>query len=127
MELVECTEEYWEFVRILRNDNRVINGFIKSDYITKEMQKLYMSNYSSCYYIALVDGKPAGFVGVIEDDIRVCTHPDYQGMGVGKFMINRCIEKKPNAFAKVKLDNEASIKLFESCGFTKKFYILTKD
>ena len=127
MELVECTEEYWEFVRILRNDNRVINGFIKSDYITKEMQKLYMSNYFSCYYIALVDGKPAGFVGVIEDDIRVCTHPDYQGMGVGKFMINRCIEKKPSAFAKVKLDNEASIKLFESCGFTKKFYILTKD
>jgi len=25
------------------------------------------------------------------------------------------------------MDNEASIKLFEACGFTKKFYILTKD
>jgi L-amino acid N-acyltransferase YncA len=35
-------------------------------------------------------------------------------------------EKKywAHAFAKVKVDNEASLKLFESCGFKKKFYIL---
>jgi L-amino acid N-acyltransferase YncA len=36
-------------------------------------------------------------------------------------------EMWPNAFAKVKLNNTASIKLFESCGFSKKFYMLTKD
>ena len=29
MELVECTTEYWEFVRVLRNDERVLSGFIK--------------------------------------------------------------------------------------------------
>ena len=127
MELVECTLQYWEFVRVLRNDERVLDGFIKSVHITEEMQYQYMSNYSDFYRIALVDGEPAGYVGVIEDDIRVCTHPDFQGKGVGKFMINKCMEIWPTAFAKVKLDNEASIKLFEACGFTKKFYILTKD
>jgi ribosomal protein S18 acetylase RimI-like enzyme len=127
MELVECSPQYWEFVRVLRNDERVLGGFIKSVHITEEMQESYMSNYSQFYRIALVDGEPAGYVGVIEDDIRVCTHPDFQGKGVGKFMINKCMEIWPTAFAKVKLDNEASLRLFEACGFTKKFYILTKD
>lgn len=127
MELVKCEEQYWEFVRTLRLDERVIDGFIKTSFITSEQQKSYMNTYHTCYRIALVDGKPAGFVGVIDDDIRVCTHPDYQGKGVGKFMINECMKIWPTAFAKVKLDNEASVKLFEACGFSKKFFILTKD
>jgi RimJ/RimL family protein N-acetyltransferase len=127
MELVECTSGYWEFVRVLRNDERVLSGFIKSTHITEEMQNAYMKTHSKFYRIALVDGKPAGYVGVIDDDIRVCTHPDFQGKGVGKFMINQCMSIWPSAFAKVKIDNEASMKLFEACGFTKKYYILTKD
>lgn len=127
MELVKCTKEYWEFVRTLRNDERVINGFIETEYITPEMQQSYMSKYSKCYWIPIYNNKPAGFVGVIDDDIRVCTHPDYQGKGVGKFMINTIMEQNPTAFAKVKIDNEASIKMFKACGFTQKYYILTKN
>jgi GNAT superfamily N-acetyltransferase len=117
MELVECNEQYWEFVRELRMDERVINGFLQTHPITKEQQAKYMSSNSQHYRIALVDGKPAGYVGVIEDDIRVCTHPDFQGMGVGKFMINECMSIWPTAYAKVKHGNEASSKLFLSCGF----------
>tara|TARA_E500000318_G_scaffold85808_1_gene82124 strand:+ start:2576 stop:2986 length:411 start_codon:yes stop_codon:yes gene_type:complete len=127
MKLVECTSDYWEFVRTLRTDARVAGGFIEQVVITAEEQQRYMSKYSSCYRIALVEEVPAGFVGVIDNDIRVCTHPNYQGKGIGKFMINNCMDIWPEAFAKVKLDNEASIKLFESCGFSKKFFILTKD
>ena len=126
MELINCTPQYWEFVRTLRNDERVLDGFIKSVHITEEMQTKYMNNHSQYYRIAKVDGKPAGYVGVIDDDIRVCTHPDFQGKGVGKFMINQCMEIWPTAFAKVKLDNEASLALFESCGFSKKYIILKK-
>ena len=126
MELVKCTEQYWEFIRTLRNDKRVLDGFIKSTHITKEMKLNYMEKNNQYFRIALINQTPVGYVGVIEDDIRVCTHPDYQGKGIGKFMINKCMEIWPTAFAKVKINNEASIKLFESCGFTKKFYILTK-
>ena len=117
MVIVECTEQYWEFVRELRMDERVASGFIQTTPITKEQQANYMSSNSQHYRIALVDGKPAGYVGVLNDDIRVCTHPDYQGMGVGKFMINECMKIWPNAYAKVKHGNEASSKLFLSCGF----------
>ena len=127
MELVECSPKYWEFVRVLRNDERVQSGFIHNNFITEEIQTNYMRNHHKSYRIALVDEQPAGYVAVIDDDIRVCTHPDFQGKGVGKFMINKCMEIWPSAFAKVKMDNEASIKMFEACGFTKKFYILTKN
>ena len=117
MELVMCTSDYWEFVRELRMDERVIDGFIETIPITSEQQIKYMLSNAQYYRIALVDGKPAGYVGVIANDIRVCTHPDFQGMGVGKFMINECMKIWPTAYAKVKHGNEASSNLFLSCGF----------
>ncbi len=125
--LVPCTEEYWEFVKDLRNDEKVQEGFIETLQITSEDQQKYMTKYSDCYRIALIRDIPVGFVGVINNDIRVCTHPNYQGKGIGKFMVNKCMRIWPNAFAKVKLNNGASLKLFESCGFDKRFYVLTKD
>ena len=124
MELVSCTEEYWEFVRALRNDPRVQHGFIEEADISKEQQKEYMEKYSQCYRIALEENDPIGFVGVVENDIRVCTSPESQGKGAGKFMINEIIKIFPNAKAKIKIDNKASLKAFESCGFKKKYYIL---
>lgn len=127
IKLVECTEEYWEFVRLLRLDERVIGSFVDTTHISEEQQINYMTRYHPCFRIALVDGIPAGYVGVIDNDIRVCTHPSFQRMGVGKFMIHECVKLWPDAFAKIKLENEQSIKLFEACGFTKKFFILTKE
>ena len=72
MVIVECTKEYWEFVRKLRMDARVIDGFLQTQPITEEQQIKYMTDNSQHYRIALLDGKPAGYVGVIEDDIIVC-------------------------------------------------------
>jgi ribosomal protein S18 acetylase RimI-like enzyme len=117
MELVECKKEYWEFVRLLRMDKRVLDGFVEQVDITPDMQEQYMSKYSQYYRVALINNQPAGFVGVIENDIRVCTHPDFQGMGVGKFMITECKKIWPKSYAKVKLNNPASHKLFLSSGF----------
>jgi hypothetical protein len=34
MEFVECSEKYWDFVRLLRMNEKVIDGFIKNDYIS---------------------------------------------------------------------------------------------
>ena len=125
MVIVECTKEYWEFVRKLRMDGRVIDGFLQTNPITEEQQIKYMTDNSQHYRIALLDGRPAGYVGVIEDDIRVCTHPDYQGKGVGKFMIEEAMKIWPTAEGKVKIGNDASMNLFKSCGF-KEAYIIFK-
>ena len=117
MELVKCTQEYWEFVRLLRTDERVVDGFVENVQITPSQQQSYMEKYFDCYRIALIDNEPAGFVGVVDDDIRVCTHPNFQGKGLGKFMIDECMKIWPTAYAKVKLGNVASDKLFLSVGF----------
>ena len=126
MDFVINQEEYWEFIRQLRNDKRVKNGFIQQDHIERENHLKYMEKYGNNFYICLIDGNPAGYVGVIDRDIRVATHPDYQGKGVGKFMINALMKLYPDSLAKVKIENEASLRLFESCGFAKKYYILEK-
>ena len=117
MELVKCTLEYWEFVRLLRTDERVVDGFVENVQITQRQQQAYMEKYSDSYRIALFNGEPAGFVGVVDDDIRVCTHPNFQGKGLGKFMIDGCMKIWPTSYAKVKLGNTASDKLFLSVGF----------
>jgi len=127
MEIVECTSEYWEFVRLLRTDPKTVPGFVEEVDITPEDQIKYMNKYSGNYRIALLGSVPAGFVGSINGDIRVCTHPDYQGKGLGKFMINKAMDIWPDSFAKVKVDNKASLKLFETCGFSRKFVILEKN
>ena len=44
MELVKCEEQYWEFVRKLRMDGRVIDGFLETTPITEEQQTKYMTN-----------------------------------------------------------------------------------
>ena len=127
MTFVNATIEYWEFIRILRNDERVGEGFIQNTHITEEMQLEYMKKYSQYYYIALIDNIPAGYIGVIDDDIRVCTHPNFQGKGVGKFMLREIMKIFPSAYGRVKIDNEASNKLFTSVGFKEKFIIYEYD
>jgi RimJ/RimL family protein N-acetyltransferase len=127
MKLVTNTPQYWEFLRNLRNDERVREGFIKQEYITPERHKEHMMIRGDVFYICLIDEQPVGFVRVLNDDIGVCTHPDYQKRGVGKFMINEIMKKYPSACAKIKIENKASIGLFESCGFTRKFFLMEKS
>lgn len=63
MKLVDCSTEYWEFVRNLRNNKKVLDGFIDSVYITIEMQSKYMEKYSNCYRVAVIDNVPVDYVG----------------------------------------------------------------
>jgi RimJ/RimL family protein N-acetyltransferase len=124
VELVKNSYLYWEFIRNLRNLEGVREGFIQQEIITQEQQQAYMSQYGDYFYICLYKGEPAGYIGVIDNDIRVATHPDYQGKGVGSFMVKEIKKLQPSSVAKVKIDNKASLGLFKKCGFEIKFYLL---
>ena len=124
MELVKNSYLYWEFIRNLRNLEGVREGFIQQEIIPQEQQQAYMSQYNDYFYICLYKGEPAGYIGVIDDDIRVATHPDYQGKGIGSFMVKEIKKIQPSSVAKVKVDNKASLGLFKKCGFKIKFYLL---
>lgn len=127
--LVKNEPIYYEFIRDLRNDKRVQPGFVEVVNITQQQQEAYMKKYGDCFYICLLNetDKPVGYIGVINDDIRIATHPDYQKQGVGSFMIREISNIFPDAQAKVKIDNDISMKLFKKAGFKIKYYLLEKD
>ena len=126
MKIVENQEEYWEFIRELRNMDGVRQGFIQQEHISKDSHHRYMKENCNFFYICLDKGSPIGYIGVIDYDIRVATHPQYQGKGVASFMLNEVMKLHPKAVAKVKIENEASLRLFEKCGFKKRYYLLEK-
>ena len=126
--------KYFEFIRKLRNDSRVQDGFIDElPHITPEQQIKYMEIYKDNFYICLGFGGhgikpiPVGYIRQIDGDIGLCTDPTYQGRGIATFMINELMKLHPECFAKIKLDNVASIRAFEKAGFRKKYYLMEKD
>lgn len=124
--LIPNEEKYYEFIRELRTCDENTLGFINQEKISTEQQYEYMSKYGQFYYICLLENEPVGFVGVIEDDIRVATSPRYKKMGVAKFMILEIMKIFPNAIAKIKSNNFASISLFKTCGFSTDYVIMKK-
>lgn len=127
MRLVKNEKKYYEFIRDLRNDERVKDGFIQTEYITQEHHEKFMDQHHDCFYICLIDETPVGYVGVINDDIRVATHPNFQKQGIGKFMLKSIATIFPNAIAKIKISNQASLKLFQSSGFKVRYYLLERE
>ena len=127
MELIECNNlpgAHWDAILEIRNENR--EGFGDSSMIRSGAHCKYMFNHFSNYLLCVEDDEVLGFIGHVNNDIRLDTRKENQRRGVAKFMVEGFMEKYPDAFAKVKLDNEASLKLFESSGFKKKYYILEK-
>ncbi len=134
LELVKNVPKYWEFIRQLRSDPRNQSGFVEQVEITSEQQKKYMEKHNDEYYVAIsnTDG-PVGFIGVVDNDIRLAVKPEFHGKGVGKFMVSQLnnVLDLTDAFAKVKHDNIGSQKVFLGCGYTQirendnfKYYIL---
>lgn len=131
MKLIPCNEKYWEFVRHLRNDPDNLAGFINTKYITEADQQLYMAKYNNCYYICIDDADlPVGFIGSIDDDIRICVKNDRKNQGIGTFMINEFLKIQNQhklLIAKVKCTNIISQKLFQKVGFKPTYIIYTKE
>ena len=125
--IVKNSPKYWEFIRTVRNHPETKEGFVQQQYISKEEHLNYMEKYGEHYYVCLYNSEPAGFVGSVNEDIRVATHPSYLRKGIAKKLIKYIVSIYPTSVAKVKIKNKASLRLFESCGFTKRFYLLEFD
>lgn len=125
LKLVKCEQDFWNDILIIRNEDK--DSFNKQHEISLEEHQKFMNINAINYRVATIDGKFAGFVGIVNDDIRVGVKKEYRKIGIGKFMINEFHKIFKINHAKIKIDNIASQKLFESCGFKKSFYILTKN
>jgi RimJ/RimL family protein N-acetyltransferase len=127
LEMVLATDNYFKFIRELRNDPITNKGFINRELISEVSHLEYMKHNSKFYRVCLLDGVPVGYVGVIDNDIRIAVHNDYIQNGVGTFMLNEITKYSSNLSAKIKVENFASIKLFEKLGFKRKYYIYEKN
>ena len=121
--LTKNKKKYWEFIRVLRSNKSVEDGFIDKVQISKKEQEIYMKKYNDNYYVCLNEQIPCGYIGEINGDIRLCTSPEFQGLGVGTFMIKELTKIKKNIFAKIKIENISSIKAFEKAGYEKKYFL----
>lgn len=84
-----------------------------------------IENENTHLYIALADGKTAGYMGVQifsgEGYVtNVATLPEFRRQGVAKALINRVIENKMDFLTlEVRESNAAAIALYESLGFER--------
>lgn len=118
MKLINNEDKYYDFIRILRNHKENIYGFLERIEITQEEQLKYMGKYKNNYYICIDENfTPLGWIGQVDNDIRLCVDPEYKGKGVGTFMLNKLHNLHPNAHAKVLNDNKDSNRVFIKCGF----------
>jgi GNAT superfamily N-acetyltransferase len=120
--LVKNEYKYFEFIRTLRNDKKLLDGFIDKTYITPEMQTEYMKKHEKEYYICLNGDIPIGFIGVVNNDLRLAVDTNWQRKGVGTFMLQEISKIIPNYEVRVLPNNKASLGMFKSNGFkeTKK-------
>jgi ribosomal protein S18 acetylase RimI-like enzyme len=126
LELIANEPQYFEFIRRLRNHPQLRIGFIQQDEISVVNHANYMLKYSTNYFICLLSGAPIGFIGVIDNDIRLAVDPSFQNLGVARFMVEEIVKIYPTAQAKVKVTNLASMKLFQSLNFSEEFVIFTQ-
>lgn len=132
MKLVPNTKKYWEFIRQLRFHPENISGFVVSEEVSSDQQERYMQKYNDNYFVCLDENEtPVGFIGEVDNDIRLAVDPDHKNKGIGKYMLGEFMNTHPFATAKVLSDNIASLKTFYSCGFIShkfdgKFFYLTK-
>jgi len=123
MELVNCTSEYWEFVRLIRTHPSNENSFLTQPTITPQQQIQFMEKNSHKYKICLLNDEPVGYIGIInENEITYCVHLNHQGKGIGTFMLSEITKLHSNLIAYVIPENIGSSKVFEKLGFKKQLY-----
>ena len=127
LEIVKNSPAYWEFIRHLKNDEDARANSMSKHIIGPEEHRAYMSVHNDKYYICLEDSVPLGYMGRnAQDYVAVAVISEARGKGIGKYMLQYYCKqmREHNLRAIVNISNHASIKMCESSGFIKKYYVL---
>ncbi|MDG1051155.1 MAG: GNAT family N-acetyltransferase [Planctomycetota bacterium] len=108
--------EHYEPIRKMRLHPANQPGFLEQRPFSQADQERYMAANADKYIVCLLGEEPVGYAGVIENDIRICTDPDFKKRGIGAAMLREIARRFPNARAKILRDNKASQALFRRSG-----------
>lgn len=94
----------------------------------KTLYNEVMYNKLSRYFIALVDGNRAGYVGSWltipnAEILNLFVSEEFRGKGIGKMLMNEVLEvckqeQIENITLEVRVSNQYAIKMYEELGFT---------
>jgi RimJ/RimL family protein N-acetyltransferase len=62
--------------------------------------------------------KKIGYSGIVKEDFRYAIIPQYRGQGYGKEIVRASLDRLTGKTVRVKRNNHASIRIFNSHGFT---------
>ena len=114
LRLIPATQKDWLFILELRNKYRKL--FFTTKKITWKEHTKFMHANSDCYFICTYRSQSAGFIGVIDNDIRLCVSEHYQKHGIGTYMLKKIKKLFPGATGKIRTDNKASLRAFKKAG-----------
>lgn len=121
--------------RIIRNSLEEFGaarpGTVYFDESTDHLFELFQSTPLSAYFVAVKDGALVGGAGIFPTEglpgttcelVKMYLSPKVRGMGLGRFMIDRCLQKaKENGFDSVYLETMPELKkavsVYEKFGF----------
>ncbi len=127
LEMVPNFSKYWYFIRDVRFHPRNLYGYVYNNPVSDDQQWEYMKGHHMNYWVCIADGEPAGFVGIIEGDLRIGVHPNYQRKGIGTFMMRQFIKRRTENFTvRVKVNNEISLAFFRGLEYVPEFVLLNK-
>lgn len=122
----------WDAILLIRNHPSNCLWFGNPEFITPKVHHAFMSEKGQNYWVCELEDKIiAGWIGVVEGDIRVCVHPRFKQHGLATKMMQFLYDNEPTlmktAFAKVKSNNVGSLKLFEKFGFVQTYVYMEKS
>lgn len=121
--------------RIIRNSLEEFGaarpGTVYFDESTDHLFELFQSTPLSAYFVAVKNGALVGGAGIFPTEglpgstcelVKMYLSPEVRGMGLGRFMIDRCLQKaKENGFDSVYLETMPELKkavsVYEKFGF----------
>lgn len=121
LKIVKNEIKYWNFILKLRNENR--KWFKETKIISTKEHYSFMNKHHKGYKICLLNNIPIGFIGYVTGDIRICVDKKYQNKKIGSYMLKKTLKNKKYKTL-IKINNFASLKLFEKHGFKPKYIIL---
>jgi len=111
--LAPATEDRWEAIRQLRNENS--DGYVCTDQIGKDEHWAFMRKHCNTYRVAIKNGQCIGFIGHVNKDARLAT--SIKGKGVAQFMWKSFVQEVGDLDVKVLVNNRRSLSFFRKLGY----------
>ena len=135
IELRKVVEKDWGFILNLRNEFYTNSFYEQKKLIQKTEHYEYMNkqttNPNFHQWIAVNDSLPIGYIRILDHDINIMVDKKFQNKGVGTTML-KLVEEKAKKLglkkleARVLIENQNSLKLFQKNNFQIKMNQLEK-